>query len=507
MRTAAGNKEPCPESRRHRAMPASRSALTPPMRLAYVGCPRWRHTPPARPQPKIVSKHRRLAFPRTCESQLAGRRCRLSTRRPSRFSSAARRKASPFDALTSPGLVTSQPRPAPPANHGTPTADSAQALPAALASPAAEAVPLLGQAVQLDPEFGRAWILLTRTYVALGDRIHAQDAIAQAREHKIPAIDQAWLNFESAALGNDRSASLVAMSKVADLDLVRRRSCPRHSPQADRDSRRRPLRRRGCLETAAERFLLADDANRLESSFRLYALLEQRRIPGALPPRSPNHARISAPTMPIHSIRAETSSTGAWKIRRCRQQLHAAANAKMPGALEWGRPLAQEAWRRLLAGDKNAADSLMDQLPRRSGRSEEKDPTIDLWAPPPRLYRTGRAQEAVALAAQTPRRWTHHAGIPYRSRGEIAAQLAVWDLLADDRAAAAKMSLPVGQPASRRTIFWSGLRRCPQRPPRSGRRGLPVFRPSLPLCAIRLLVMLSYSMAKNRQPYRRGKRL
>ena len=44
------------------------------------------------------------------------------------------------------------------------------------------------------------------------------DIITQARGHKLPAIDQAWLDFETAALGSDRSASLAAMTRVADLD-------------------------------------------------------------------------------------------------------------------------------------------------------------------------------------------------------------------------------------------------------------------------------------------------
>ena len=111
---------------------------------------------------------------------------------------------------------------------------------------------------------------------------------------------------------------------------------------------------------------------------------------------------------------------------------YAAANAKTPGFLNGGE-LYKEACARFLAGDKNAADSLIDQF--RDVREKAKDPTIDLFAAS-WFYRTGRAPEAVALLRRTPADDTP--AIPPVVRAETAAQLAVWDLLAGDRAAAAK---------------------------------------------------------------------
>ena len=75
----------------------------------------------------------------------------------------------------------------------------------------------------------------------------------------------------------------------------------------------------------------------------------------------------------------------------------------------------------------------MDQF--RDVREKAKDPTIDLFAAS-WLYRTGRAQEAVALLRKTPADDT--LAIPPVVHAEKAAQLAVWDLLAGDRAAAVK---------------------------------------------------------------------
>jgi Flp pilus assembly protein TadD len=305
----------------------------------------------------------------------------------------------------------------------TTNADAFRLYATALSLPAAEAVPLLGQAVQLDPQFGRAWVLLARTYIGLGDRTHAGDVIAQARAQKIPAIDQAWLSFESAALASDRAASLAAMSKIADLD-------PSDGVLA---------RDLADAETAAGRFAdaasvwkrLAKDSptdvnvwNQLgytlcwsgDQTRALAAIAEYARL-------RPNDAN------PLDSRGDIQYWFGKYADAA---DSYAAAFAKTPGFLNGG-DLYKEAWAKFLAGDKAAADLSMDRF--RDVREKAKDPSIDLFAAS-WLYRTGRAQEAVALLRKTPD--SDAPAISPIVRAETAAQLAVWDLLAGDRAAAAK---------------------------------------------------------------------
>ena len=73
--------------------------------------------------------------------------------------------ASPFDAL---GLLARDfsAQSGPPATRN---ADAFRLYSSALSLPAADAVSLLAQAVQIDPNFGRAWVVLARTWVALAD--------------------------------------------------------------------------------------------------------------------------------------------------------------------------------------------------------------------------------------------------------------------------------------------------------------------------------------------------
>jgi len=327
--------------------------------------------------------------------------------------------ASPFDALTRLAHDFSA-QAGPPATRN---ADAFRLYSSALSLPAAGVVPLLTQAVQLDPDFGRAWVLLARTLVVLGDRAHAQDVITQARTHKIPAIDQAWLDFESAALGNDRSASLAAMTRVANLDpsdgvLVR--------ALADAD-------------TAAGRF--ADAANvwrRLTKDSPgdvnvwnqlAYTLSWSGDYAGALAAVG-EYARLRPnDANPLDSRGDIQYWSGKYADAA---NSYEAANAKTPGFLDGGE-LYKAAWATFLAGDKTAADLLMNRF--RDVREKAKDPAIDLFAAS-WLYRTGRAQDAVALLRKTPA--PDAPPISPIIRAETGTQLALWDLLAGDRASASK---------------------------------------------------------------------
>ncbi len=327
--------------------------------------------------------------------------------------------ASPFDALNLLAHDFSAQAGPPPARNP----DAFRLYSSALSVPAPDAVPPLAQTVQLDPDFGRAWLLLARTYVGLGDRAHAEDVIAQARAHKIPAIDQAWLNFESAALSNDRAASLAAMSKVADLD-------PSDGVLA---------RALADADTAAGRFadsagvwkrLTKDSPDDVNVWNQLgYALSWNGDYAGALAAIA-EYARLRPnDANPLDSRGDIQYWFGKYADAA---DSYVAANAKTPGFLNGGE-LYKGAWAEFLAGDKNAADALLNQF--RDVREKAKDPAIDLFAAS-WFYRTGRAQDAIALLRKTPA--SDSPAISPIIRAEIATQLAVWDLLAGDRASAAK---------------------------------------------------------------------
>lgn len=312
------------------------------------------------------------------------------------------------------------------AQAGPPPTRNAEAFrlySSALGLPAADAVPLLAQAVQLDPDFGRAWVQLARTCVVLGDRSRAQDVIAQARAHKILGIDQAWLDFESAALGSDRSASLAAMSKVANLD-------PSDGVLA---------RALADADTAAGRFadaanvwkrLTKDSPGDVNAWNQLgYTLSWSGDYAGALAAVA-EYARLRPnDANPLDSRGDIQYWFGKYANAA---DSYVAANAKVPGFLDGGE-LYKGAWAEFLAGDKNAADALLTQF--RDVREKAKDPAIDLFAAS-WFYRTGRAKDAVALLRKTPA--TDAPPISPIVRAEMATQLAVWDLLAGDRASAAK---------------------------------------------------------------------
>jgi tetratricopeptide (TPR) repeat protein len=108
------------------------------------------------------------------------------------------------------------------------------------------------------------------------------------------------------------------------------------------------------------------------------------------------------------------------------------ASAKDP-KFQQGGDLLKAAWAKFKAGDKAGADSAFEQF--RAAREKAKSAELPLfqadW-----LYRTGRHKEAITLLRKD------------RQGPNAAAQLAIWDLLEKDRAAAAKDAASVGQPTS-----------------------------------------------------------
>ncbi len=292
----------------------------------------------------------------------------------------------------------------------------------ALQGPGPEAPATLERAIALDPTFGPAWVTLVRVLAALGDRPHAIDAIQRARAQKLAALDLAWLNFEDASLGGDRNASLAAMRNISVLD-------PRDAGL---------LRLLATAETNAGNFTEAaaawkkltainpDDADAWNQ--RGYTLSWSGDYPGALAalreyarlrPNDPNPLDSQGDVHYWFGKFADAANS------------YSAAYTKFPAFLNGG-DLYKAAWAKFRSGDKTGADSFFGKF--REARQKANDPSIDLFAGD-WLYRTGRRDEARALLMESLKNVP--ANLP-AVRSAIAAQLAIWDLVEGNRAAAAR---------------------------------------------------------------------
>jgi hypothetical protein len=290
----------------------------------------------------------------------------------------------------------------------------------ALEKPVKDALALLEQSVRLDPNFGRAWIALVRTAIAEGDHAGAVDLAVRARQQKLAPVDLAWIDFESAAASGDRAAGLAAMRKVSELE-------PDDSGLA---------RTLATAETTAGNFreaagvwkrITVNAPHDVDAWNQLgYARCWSGDYPGALSaireyarlrPAEPNPLDSEGD---IHYWFGKYSEAAA---------SYAAADAKSPAFLNAGESY-KAAWAKFSAGDKAGADALFAKF--HAARAKLNDPAAALVASD-WLYRTGRAKEARAAANEALKKDSQ----PTR-RAALAAQLALWDLLEGDRAAAPK---------------------------------------------------------------------
>lgn len=299
----------------------------------------------------------------------------------------------------------------------------------ALAGAPSAAPPLLERAVALDPAFGRAWLTLARTLVVLHDPSGASAAFERARAQKLAPIDRAWLDFEEAAFGGDRTARLAAMRKVSELDtgdtaltrtLAENEIAAGNFPQA----------------AAAWKRLVANIPGDTNAWNQLgYTLGWSGDYPGALAALR-EYARLRpAEANPLDS----QGDVHYWfgKFADAAASYSAAA-AKVPGFLNGGE-FYKAAWARFLAGDKTGAEALFGKF--REAREKANDPSIIILAGD-WLYRTSRPKEAIALLRDALQK-DSATGSPAIHAG-IAAQLAVWDLLAGERAAAFRDAADIG---------------------------------------------------------------
>lgn len=299
----------------------------------------------------------------------------------------------------------------------------------ALEEPATAAIGKLEQSVSLDPHYGRAWSSLARTYAALGNQSQASATFEKARAQQLKPIDSARIDLEEASLQADRPRALEALRKLyqlnpADVDSGR--------SLAGAETAAGNYKEAAAVWKKITRVLPADaDAwNQLA-----YAAAWSGNYTDALAAVR-EYARIR-PTEanPLDSEGDINYWFGKYSEAATS---YAAAYTKSSGFLSGG-DLYKEAWAKFLAGDKSGAEAAFGKF--REARQKANDAVFPLlegdW-----LYRTGRRKEAVAAlhGAMKAAQGNSAPGV----RTAIAAQLAVWDLLAGDRAAATADSLAGG---------------------------------------------------------------
>jgi TolA-binding protein len=299
----------------------------------------------------------------------------------------------------------------------------------ALESPPATGAEDLNQAIRLDPNFGAAWNVEVSLDLARGDRAAAADAIASAHKQKLDPLSLAQLDLEAANMQPDPSARIDALRKISLLS-------PADSAL---------LRTLAETETTSGRFeAAAADWKKLTVTFPEdpstwntlgYTLSYKGDYQGAraafeeyarIRPKDPNAYDSLGDLNYVFRKFAEAAAN------------YMQASKIQPDFQRYG-DLYKAAWARFNAGDKPGADTLFAQF--RAAREKLSDGLIPLVAAD-WLYRTGRKPEAVA-ALRMSLDGPPSAG-PDPLRTNSYALLAIWDLLAHDRAQAAKDSLAMG---------------------------------------------------------------
>jgi tetratricopeptide (TPR) repeat protein len=302
-------------------------------------------------------------------------------------------------------------------------------------APLAASEASLKEAIALDPDYGPAWLGLTKVAELQRDRNSAENWISQARTHKLDPYSMAELDSEAAALGSGsdtetQTAKIAATRKLSalspgDINLLR--------SLAESESATGQF-----AAAAADWKKLADilpgDAAVWNSLG--YARSWAGDFPGAL--TALNEYRRLRPNDP----NALDSIGDLYYLNRKFNEAAAnylQGNTKDPNFQRFGE-LYKAAWAKFMAGDKPGADALFAKF--RAAREKASDPLVPLliadW-----LYRTGHAEDAVAGLRKAVGEMQ-----PATLRAEGYTQLAIWDLLAGDRAQAQKDAMAAGQPTT-----------------------------------------------------------
>ena len=284
------------------------------------------------------------------------------------------------------------------------------------------------EAATLDPNFGPAWIGRIRLARLRGDQSGAERLIAEAKTHKLDPQTIAELDSEKAAIGNDPQARIEATRKLSALnpgDVVLLRSLAESEAAAGNFTAAASDWRKLAAQLTGDPLLLNSlgyaRAWAGDYAGAMAAMAEYQRM-------RPAEANPFDSTGDIQYMEGKFGEAAASYLQ---------AHAKDANFQRGGESY-KAAWAKFKAGDKKSADSLFEQF--RAIRQKASDPLLPLlnadW-----LYRTGREADGVAYLRNATEE-TQSAPL----RAEAYAQLAIWDLLANDRAAAASDAAAAGPP-------------------------------------------------------------
>jgi tetratricopeptide (TPR) repeat protein len=294
----------------------------------------------------------------------------------------------------------------------------------ALDEPLDRALADLRAAVQIDPAFGPAWASLIDYTSLRNDRSLLASTIEEALNKPLAPLDKAQIQLEKTLLDKDMDARLAAMrdlSQQTPADLALIKSLAESGIAAGRFA-----------QAAADWKRLRDtDPNDRDAWNQLgYALAWSGDFPAALNamkqyaarwPEDPN-ALDSAGD--VYYMYGEFPEAAAWYLK---------ANDKGPQLLAGG-DFYKAAWAYFRAGEKAKANAAFEQF--RAVRTKSTPAGFPLfeadW-----LFRTGREKQAIALL---------------RKEDGYRAELVLQELLAGDRAAAAKDAAAIKQPSNLSTI-------------------------------------------------------
>ena len=349
----------------------------------------------------------RVRIAATEEDAASGKTTRILAAEGANAFEALARLAQEFSSRAKPYLTTS--------------AEALRLYATGLESSPQEAPALMERAIQADANFGPAWLALVNVNLARGNREDAKELIEKARGEKLDRLDLAELDLDSAGLRGDREGRIKALRQMAELTpgdtLLLRTLTDAETAAGEFGGAAADWKKLALLnpndvdawnQLGYTRAWGGDYAGALE------AMKEYGRL-------RPNDANVSDSTGDIEYMYGKFPEAAASYLQ---------GNTRDPKFLQGGE-LLKAAWARFKAGDKKGADAAFEQF--RAAREKAKNPELPLfqadW-----LYRTGRPKEAITLL---------------RKDGQgpgAAAQLAIWDLLEHDRAAAVKDAAAAGQP-------------------------------------------------------------
>jgi tetratricopeptide (TPR) repeat protein len=271
---------------------------------------------------------------------------------------------------------------------------------------------------------------MVQTHLFKGDIPGAEAAITEAKAGKLDPHTAAALDEQSAQLHDDKPGLIDAEHKLFALspgDIAILRTVAEREMAAGQFAQ-------SAADWKKLSDILPDDPGALNSL--AYARSFAGDLTGALQALEaygklrPNDANVQDSMGDVNY--------GARRFREAAAQ-YAQSSAKDPQFLHGG-DLYKTAWAKFRAGDKTGGDASFAQFKAaRLKLNEQSMPILESdW-----LYRTGRTKEAMALLR-------NFAGSNENSNRAVhaaaAAQLAIWDLIAGDRTAAAADGLNAGPP-------------------------------------------------------------